>query len=335
MVGVATTSWSAETGVGRYLRHRYPYYNRLQYRRSGAVGGSVDRINDARIEIEGSVARPLVGGAFHHRIGLLYADVKLLTSGPTWGRRRSVGWDHPDPVWDALCARTSALAQELRAQPFIDGTDPRETELVELCGVLALYEQVDVSRKPLPITEVPARASLDELRSWIGPDVVADVIRMTVLFCERFPRDLFTGPVLVEVNLHPGQADLILGGLLLELKTVVSPLISDDYAYTLLAYALMADDALPAGTGITHVGWYFARHGTPWIYTVDDFISAFAGERVSLQAAAAEFKVLEMSESLWLEMSEWQWMVELMRTPVTRDRLSRPHRAGPTSASAR
>ena len=184
----------------------------------------------------------------------------------------------------------------LRAQPFIDVTDPRENELVELCGVLALYEQVDVSRKLLPITEVSVRASLEELRSWIGSELVADVVRMTALFCERLPRDLVAGPVLVEPSLHPGQADLILGGLLLELKTVVSPLISDEYAYTLLAYALMADEALPAGAGVTHVGWYFARHGTPWIYTVDDFISAFAGERINMQSAVAEFKVLLESE---------------------------------------
>lgn len=325
MAGVATTGWTAKTGVGRYLRHRYPYYNRLQYRRSGAFGGSVERFNEAPLEVEGLAAPALVGGAFHRRIGLLYADVDLLRSGPTWGRRRSVGGDQPDPVWDSLCARTIALAQTLRAQPFIDVTDPRETELVELCGVLSLYEQVDVSRKPLPITEVSARASLGELRSWIGSEVVADVSRMTVLFCERLPPGLVTGPVLVEPNLHPGQADLILGGLLLELKTVVSPLISDEYAYTLLAYALMAEVALPAGAEVTHVGWYFARHGTPWIYTADDFISAFAGERMSMRAAVAEFKVL-----LGSKLGQHpEWMAELLRTPVTRTRLSLPRRAGP------
>lgn len=113
MAGVTTTGWTAKTGVGRYLRHRYPYYNRLQYRGSGAFGGTVDRINDAYPEIEGLAAPALVGGAFHHRIGLLYADVDLLRSGATWGRRRSVGGDQPDPVWDALCVRAVALAQVL------------------------------------------------------------------------------------------------------------------------------------------------------------------------------------------------------------------------------
>lgn len=325
MAGVTTTGWTADTGIGRYLRHRYPYYNRLQYRQSGAFGGSVGRINDAPVEIRGSAARALVGGAFHQRIGLLYADVDLTRSGPTWGRRRSVDSDEPDPVWDALCARTVALAQALRAQPFVHFADPRETELVELCGVLALYEQVAVSRKSLPITEVSPAASLDELRSWIGSEVVADVRRMTALFCERLPPGLVTGPVLVEPNLHPGQADLILGGLLLELKTVVSPLISDEYAYTLLAYALKANDALPAGAEVTHVGWYFARHGTPWIYTVDDFISAFAGEQITMQAAIAEFRVL-----LGSKLGQHpEWMVDLMRMPVTRTRLSLPRRAGP------
>ena len=323
---VSRTGWTAKTGVGRYLRHRYPHYDQLRQRPSGAADSSVDRIQDAVILVDGPGPRPVAGGAFHQRIGLLYQDVDLARSGASSGRRRALGGggSRPDPIWDCLCRRTLDLARQLRGAR-VDVTDVEEIELAQLCAVLTLYEQVDVSRRELPITTARASAPVKELLTWVRDDDVRDVVAMTALYADHFPRNLATEPVVVEPNMHPGWADLLLGGLLLELKTSASAQISDEFAYTLLGHLLLTSDDFPTpGVPVTHVGWYFARHALPWVFQVDDFLTLMAGTNVTLAEARSEFDQL-----LSFPEDTPEWMITLMKTPVTRARLSRPGRAGP------
>jgi len=82
------------------------------------------------------------------------------------------------------------------------------------------------------------------------------------------------------------DADLILDRLLLEVKTTKHAKLSAQFAWQLLGY-LLADTT--DAYGITSVGWYFARHGLPWIFPVQAFLEILAGRGVDLGEARAEF----------------------------------------------
>ena len=325
---MSTTGWTAKTGYGRYLRHRYPHYDRLRIRPSTTAGDLVARIDEATNVVGAGRFRQTAGGAFHQRIGFLHQDIDLTTCGATFGRRRATCDLRRDRVWEEVCRRALELAQLVRGREWVDPESADELELARLCALLALYEQVDVSRATLPIMYEPPAAPLSRLLSYVDEQDVRDVVQMTALYVEHFPHELATTPVLVEPNLHPGVADLLLGGLLLELKATTKASINDEFAYTLLGYVLQTTPDFPSpGVPLTHVGWYFGRQGLPWIFDVDDFLSTMAGVPVTLEAARAEHALVAEQPLQRIP----QWALELMEQPVTRARLNRSGRAGPSS----
>jgi hypothetical protein len=116
---------------------------------------------------------------------------------------------------------------------------------------------------------------------------------MSELFCRSQPTLLtatsfhlnprFAGSIL----LGGADADLIIDGILLELKTTKAATPARPELWQLAGYAL-AD--LDDEYGICKVGFYFGRHGSAITWPVGEFFDQLAGEHVDLTDLRAAFR---------------------------------------------
>ncbi len=235
----------------------------------------------------------MTGTAFGERLRLHYLALEPdWLHGPTAGRRHALGHANgeQDPVWDQLINEINALARQCRAARV---SIPRDEErLSKLCGVLALYQSADVARvrtgasPDTPIIQEPASSSVEQLLTHVYDDLGNAVTTLMRLAATRLPGPAAVRNAQAEVRVGgaAGRADLILDGLLLEVKVVKQARVTAEYAYQVLDY-LLGSDIVDVG----RVGWYFARHGLLWDFPVEKFLGTLAGEPVSLAQARAEY----------------------------------------------
>jgi len=83
----------------------------------------------------------------------------------------------------------------------------------------------------------------------------------------------------------PADGDLLIDGLLLDLKTVTRPEVQAEWVWQLLGYVF-----LDAGRrGIERVGLYLSRHAWLGTWEVDELLTVLAGEAVTEAQLRPEF----------------------------------------------
>ena len=299
---VAYTGWRPKSAPGRFMRRRYPLVPDLSVRYPGPweVGQLPDgtlirsgpRVTLAQSALLVTGGPPsLTGVTFGERLRLHYVDAQpTVLHGPTAGRRRALGLESTvaDPVWTDLVDEANRLAR-LKHEERSPGQEKR---LAQLCGVLALYQAIDVARVRTgamadgEIALEPATAPVEELTRHVGEELTRTVVALMRLAVDRLSPPETVSDARAELRLGQGggRADLVLDELLLEVKTNRTAKITAEYAYQLLDYLLGSPEV-----DISQVGWYFARHGVLWVFPVDEFLSTLAGGEVHLEAARTEY----------------------------------------------
>jgi hypothetical protein len=87
-------------------------------------------------------------------------------------------------------------------------------------------------------------------------------------------------------DLGGADADVIIDGTLLELKTVRTPVLNKITVWQILGY-LLADTTDRAQ--IREVGWYFSRHGYLWRLPVEELLARLHGGNLDLTSAREQF----------------------------------------------
>lgn len=160
---------------------------------------------------------------------------------------------------DALTAHLDAVRPVARRLSAED-----EGLLCRYCYALALFEEmfrtiVPVSRSPLG--RLGVGADVAELLSLADDAVVADLVEMSTAFHDEF-NEMMSKPAILNPtftgsgDVGGADADLIVDGCLIEVKTAISPSLKGEWIHQLLGYVLLDYDDHHAIDG---VGVYFAR----------------------------------------------------------------------------
>lgn len=307
-----------DSPVRAYFAAHFPHTGQLQFADTDdpptlvhTADGDVewwtqDRFDpdDAHVLPDDTIGYPwaLAGTAFDYRLRYEFdvADPDHLVAARGWDelRREPHGQRAPGTAWTNL---TDALSQLLgRADPTAGPlTRADALELARLCGVLGLYEQIyrmggaaNPHTWDAPIALAGLDASVDSLLSLVDERLPADIAALVALFRSAMPHltqfeTVVPNPLFARSDdLRGADGDLIVDGLLIEVKTVKTARIGRAFAWQLLGYLLADTDDHYA---IRAVGWYYARHGLLWRYPVEEFLHRLAGHDVDLAAARADF----------------------------------------------
>jgi hypothetical protein len=144
-----------------------------------------------------------------------------------------------------------------------------------------------------PLVLAGPDVSLLEQLDLVDPRLVDDVVALAALLIDSQPglagghHQVVSNPTFDRSSdLGGADADLIVDGTLLELRTVKSAVLSKIAVWQVLGYLL-------ADTGDRHriraVGWYFSRQGYLWQLPVEEFLARLHGAPVDLASARVEF----------------------------------------------
>ena len=143
----------------------------------------------------------------------------------------------------------------------------REERICRCCYALALYEQffrTSAAAAGSPLLELDERHDVDGVLALASQAAVDDLAAMGNLLCDRLP-GLLDAPAVLNptfdgsVAIGGADADLVVGGTLLELKTTRQDSFERvDHLYQLLGYALLDYSNTYE---IERVGVYLARRG--------------------------------------------------------------------------
>ncbi len=182
-------------------------------------------------------------------------------------------------------------------------TEPDERRLVQLCYVLALYEQCyrALPKPDWPIISLGPEATLDDLTALCEERVVTDLVSLAAMFFKS-ASELVQGEV-IELNptfsgssgLGGADADFIIDGCLVELKTTKKPKPGRQEFWQLVGYVLADwDDQYQ----IDSVGYYYSRQGVTLRWPLDGFLRSLAGKAVDLAKTRREFQDLMAGREL-------------------------------------
>jgi hypothetical protein len=184
------------------------------------------------------------------------------------------------------------------------GADPGQ--LARVCWALALL--TEMYRNPMAAIQGPLgrfqgrRASAGELLGLASPAAVGQLAAFREVFASALLPALgrragrwvlgpgFTGSALIKAD-----ADLIVAGLLLDLKTESKLSLGVTTAFQVIGYALLDfDDAYQLGS----VGTFSARYGYLATWDVGALLDELAGCRVDLPSVRQEFRELLLAHQL-------------------------------------
>jgi hypothetical protein len=159
-----------------------------------------------------------------------------------------------------------------------------ELLLSRFCYILALFEQEGrLSNWPKPwdspLTRLPPDTSFDELLALPEEEWVKDIGRMAWLFGKRH-FNLFYAKVRVNPKFLSGvggfgaDAELLIDGYLIDVKTALHPVLEPAWMYQVLGYVLLAS---PSTMTITGVGFYLARQGVFVRWPLDTLLPRLTG----------------------------------------------------------
>ncbi len=172
-----------------------------------------------------------------------------------------------------------------------------ERVLARYCFVLALFEEVfrtNRYRDSLLLMPAP-RKSLDELLAISEDAWIDDLCALSTLFYDNY-HHLLTQPHVLNPtfsgspDVGGADADLVVDGCLIDIKTSISPQIKAEYLYQLAGYLLLDyDDKLQVGS----VGIYMARQGILFTWPVVEFLRLLTGNGTdSLSQLRQEFRAI-------------------------------------------
>jgi hypothetical protein len=172
-----------------------------------------------------------------------------------------------------------------------------ERVLARYCFVLALFEEVyRTGRSGDSVLMVPSpRQSLDELLAISEDAWIDDLCALSTVFYDNY-HHLLTQPHVLNptfsgsLDVGGADADLVVDGCLIDIKTSITPQIKPRYLYQLAGYLLLDyDDKLK----IDSVGIYMARQGILFTWPVVEFLHLLTGnETVSLSQLRQEFQAM-------------------------------------------
>ena len=186
------------------------------------------------------------------------------------------------------------IAQLLAAAHHARGDKNRpcnEMQLARIAVALARYENCYRGgvRPDDPLLPLGAGPGLPALLA-LCPDAAADEIARLTAAARRGLAPLFPAES-IELNpdftAHgtPADGDLVIDGLLLDLKTVTRPEIQVDWLWQILGYVFLDEGR----RGIERVGLYLSRHAWLATWGVDELLSALAGQDVTEAELRGEF----------------------------------------------
>lgn len=301
--------------VRQHLEANYPHVDRLRFgvaQRTDetiVIDGVTVPLETAAMFTPGEARIPppgddewypagTAGTAFDYRIRYLFEAAEPASFVAEQGARlysvRSRG-DRRRALPVAWAELAAALPRA--ARPAAPGT-AEEHLLGKLCCVLAFYEQLyrmgpnSPGWEHSPVVESGPKADLATLLSCVNHRLPTDVSAMTDLFAGTQPELLRANHVVANPqfalshDLGGADADLILDGLLLELKTTKrAGLLRRDW-WQVLGYVLADTEDHHQ---IASVGIQYARHGYLWSFPLESFLQRLAGHDVEPVDARRRF----------------------------------------------
>ena len=244
----------------------------------------------------------LIGMAFDWRLRIgigLPDDPSATTAYAGWCQVRDVLVGHVR-LTDAMLASDrmaqdrNPVAQLFDAARQARGGDDRprdEMQLARIAVALARYESCYRGgvRPDDPLLPLGAAPDLPTLLA-LCPEAAADEIARLTAAARRGLAPLFPAES-IELNPDftaygmPADGDLVIDGLLLDLKTVTRPEIQVDWLWQILGYVFLDEGR----RGIDRVGLYLSRHAWLVTWDVDELLSALAGQDVTEAELRGDF----------------------------------------------
>ncbi len=174
--------------------------------------------------------------------------------------------------------------------------EEEEHLLGRYCVVLSLFEQIfrsGIQRGPL--FQPVVRRSVEELLALPQKLWLEDLTQLFRLFYQRY-HTLLSLPHLLNPT-FPGShdvggadADLVIDGCLIDIKTSISSQVKAEYLYQLAGYLLLDDDD---HLHLNALGIYMARQGFSVTWPIAEFLHQLTGDdRVTLASLRQTFRVI-------------------------------------------
>jgi hypothetical protein len=172
-----------------------------------------------------------------------------------------------------------------------------ERALDRYCIVLSLFEQVFRSNAYLrgPLMNPTVKNSVEELLALSQEACIDDLGELFARFYDRYA-SLLSKPCILNptfagsIDIGGADADFIVDGCLIDIKTSVHSQIKAEYLYQLAGYLLLDYDDYYA---FDSVGIYMARQGLLFHWPVSEFVSELTGDNThSLASLRQEFRAL-------------------------------------------
>jgi hypothetical protein len=203
---------------------------------------------------------------------------------------------YPTRLVKAFFDNLDAVLKSLH--PVGQQLEPEAEQILDrYCIVLTYFEQVFRSSAYLqgPLMQPAMKRSVEELLALPADTWLDDLGALFNLFYNRYQELLNRPHVLNPTFAGSGDvggadADMVVDGCLIDIKTSISPQIKADYLYQLAGYVLLDyADALH----LNAVGIYMARQGILFAWPISTFLQKLTSdEDVSLAKLRQEFQVL-------------------------------------------
>lgn len=203
---------------------------------------------------------------------------------------------YPLPFLRAFFERLNATLQVMQPVGKLLSIE-EEQVLARYCYVLSLFEETYRSESYLhgPLLNPSPKQSIEALLAIPQQDVIDDLCHLFSLFYDHYhhllSRPHRLNPTFAGSNDVGGaDADLIVDGCLIDIKTSVNPKLDAEYVRQLAGYLLLDyNDSLH----ITSLGIYMARQGMLLTWTVEEFLRQLTGEpQVMLTALRQAFRLV-------------------------------------------
>lgn len=172
-----------------------------------------------------------------------------------------------------------------------------EAVLARYCFVLSLFETRYRSGVIADALILPGDQQSVEGLLAIAPDaVIGDIVAMATLFFTHF-QDLVQKPVILNPafagshDMGGADADLIIDGTLVEIKTTKNTALEPDWVRQLVGYWLLD---YSNEFHINAIGFYLPRHGVLATWSVEEFLTTLTRQAVPIDWAAlrADFRAV-------------------------------------------
>lgn len=247
----------------------------------------------------------LIGMAFDWRLRLgleLPDDPAATTAHAGWCQIRDVVRGHGGGQISVASEGSGKLADAPVPQLFRlavaagagGGLQRDELELSRIAVALARYEACYRGgvRRGDPLIALGVNPSTDALLGLCPEGAADELARLTVAarrgLAPLFPaKRIETNPDFTARGV-PADGDLVIDGMLLDLKTVSRATLQLEWIWQLLGYVFLDRE----GRGIDRVGLYLSRHAWLQAWPVDDLLSALAGKSVTEGEIREEFEAV-------------------------------------------